>query len=97
MKRTILNLVDESEGFAGWVNGETWNGWECPFFELESAIAIVAMLNRWFPDCARMEGNIAVVELEGERDEFAPQSIETPDGIKTVYAIGKGAWCWTID
>lgn len=92
MKRATFTLGDDE--FSGWSGGQLWNGWECPFFETESALAIVAMLNRWYPESARMESGSIVVELDGERDEFTSQTIETPEGFKTAYAIGSGAWCW---
>jgi hypothetical protein len=87
--------------FEGWSQGQRWNGWECPYFEFDTALRMVDAWN-----------NIALCdeEYQARYDEardafcFRDGGLEEWDcfGAKTIEIEGKtvkvypiGAFCWT--
>jgi hypothetical protein len=84
-------------GLPGWTRGEHWNGWECPRFEKPEAMAIMAAQAEFGGKGQYDEAtDTFVLELEGydEPDKYPGTDIETPEGVKHVYALGAWAWCW---
>lgn len=73
--------------YAGYTTGyTTWNGWECPQFELEEAQRVVAAYNA-------MAGRIVWDEVS--RVFSNSVTGEVWDAVGTgLYAIGAWAWCW---
>jgi hypothetical protein len=88
--------------FEGWTSGQRWNGWECPYFEFDTAILMVdAWNNAPFDEeyqarydeeqdafCFCSDG------LE-EWDCFGAQTIEIADKTIKVYPIGAFCWIWS--
>lgn len=96
--------ADGETSYVGYTFGQKWNGFECPAFEKDVALQLIADLNaqedvltgRYDPTT----GNIIIVDTSypdepGEVHE--PYTINTADGEKTVYAIGSHEWAWEID
>lgn len=81
--------------FKGWTNGQLWNGWERPHFELEEAQKLIAAISdpmiRY--DSAR---DVFTTRNGADEDEVWPAQLITalgPSQVK-VYPIGAGSWCW---
>ena len=89
--------------FEGWTTGQRWNGWECPYFEFDTAIWLVdAWNNAAFGeeeyqaryDEERDEFCFCDGELE-EWDCFGAQTIEIEGKTIKVYPIGAFCWIWS--
>ena len=84
----------------GWTRGERWNGWACPRFELAEAHQIAAANNavagewRFTFDAATATFTLHDATNPDDPEHFAPEPLETAEGLRTVYAIGAWAWCW---
>ena len=89
--------------FEDWTAGQRWNGWECPYFEFDTAIRMVDMwINTTFGEEQRQ------ARYDEERDEFCfcgggleewdcfgAQTIETEEKTIKVYPIGAFCWIWS--
>lgn len=84
--------------FSGWTTGLTWNGFACPTFESETADSIIAALVKSGTPTkfSRSTECITILEEEYPDDaiEVSCDLIDTPDGVKKVFALGAFAWCW---
>jgi len=89
--------------FEGWTAGQRWNGWECPYFEFNTAIQMVdAWNNAAFGeeeyqaryDEERGEFCFCDGGLE-EWDCFGAQTIEIEGKTIKVYPIGAFCWIWS--
>lgn len=68
----------------------TWNGWECPSFDRETAEQVIAWATRELDGVSfAWDGDTLVMVDGGEVDRIAPDG----DG---GYPIGAWAWCWRI-
>lgn len=99
--RRVFNIdTYYGDGVKGWTRGENWNGWECPRFELAEAMKVAAendgqdgmFLIRY----DEPSDTFIVMDENNEDmvDTYKGEPLETPEGIKTVYAIGAWAWTW---
>ncbi len=88
--------------FEGWTAGQRWNGWECPYFDFDTAIRMVdAWNNTAFGDeeyqarydAARDEFCFRDGGLE-EWDCFGAKTIESEGKDVKVYPIGAFCWIW---
>jgi hypothetical protein len=85
--------------FQGYTNGDTWNGWACPYFEKAEAERVLraSEVNRYL--WTYTENGFSVQnqdDPEGyESEVFEALKIATEDGSElTVYAIGAYSWIW---
>lgn len=83
--------VFPGQQFEGFSNGESWNGWACPYFTFEEGQKILQAHNSgeakgWFDD----RGDQFVFEIQDEK-EVCPAVEE--NGVK-LYPIGSGSWIW---
>jgi len=101
MKATKSNFsIDGTEQREGYTFGQTWNGWACPYFELETALKIAEFCS--LPDepfIIRYNADKDAFEcIEGneieDMYEVPAQTIDTVDGLKKVYPIGAFGWVW---
>lgn len=83
----------------GFTAGETWNGWECPYFTFQQARKVVDAFNasqRVNGDSvearydATQDAFCFFFESAGESDDFSAVEIEG----KKYYPIGAYAWIW---
>ena len=91
-------LPDQS--FSGFSNGYTWNGWACPYFEKQTAEAVLRASEangyswEYNADTDAFLVRSKEDSPEYEPEEFSGQDIES-DGEKIlVYAIGAFSWTW---
>lgn len=84
----------------GWTAGDTWNGWECPYFEKDEAEAINKHVSGYYDESTdsykvNIEGEPTTAETPEEMvDTFESQIIKTPEGDKKVWAMGAYSWVW---
>lgn len=85
-------------GVPGWTRGETWNGWQCPRFEKDAALAVLAKQAEFGEGRAEYDPATDTMRiwLDGcdGADEYPGQQLQTPEGPRTVYALGAWSWCW---
>jgi len=101
-RRSHFLIEDWFGPFEGWTAGQRWNGWECPYFEFDTAIQMVdAWNNTAFEEEYR-------ARYDEERDEFCfsdggleewdcfkAQTIEAEGRTIKVYPIGVFYWTWS--
>jgi len=93
-RRGRFTLADSEASFEGWSNGELWNGWEMPRFELAVCREILKSLG---DDQARFDQVAdACVTVSNEEEETWPaEQITITDGSRIkVYPLGAGSWIW---
>lgn len=101
--KSRFSIEDWFGPFEGWTAGQRWNGWECPFFEFETAIRMVDAWNKVAFDNEEYQAR-----YDDERDEFCfsdggleewdcfgAQTIEAEDRAIKVYPIGAFSWIWS--
>lgn len=95
---TWFSLEGIAERFAGWSDGEHWNGWAKPRFEFAEAKRVVAAFD---PESGRYdeEADAFVTGTAEDREEVWPAAIiHLPDGgTAKVYPIGASSWTWDAD
>ena len=95
MKPTVF-VIDSLPGclFAGFTQGDTWNGWACPFFTRDEAQKIVAAhkengQNAYY-DSKSDAFAFEVASSGGDYDIFTGIEAES---VK-LYPIGARCWIW---
>lgn len=85
--------------FEGFTSGETWNGWDCPYFTFEQGQKVMEVFNA----TNTAETARAPSRYDEERDAFCffIESIEDSDDFYALiiegqkfYPIGTGCWIW---
>jgi hypothetical protein len=84
--------------FKGYTANQHWNGWECPYFEMDEAKRIAEAFEREYG---------TILEYNEETDTFLlwDEAYDEPEEFKgidisfggqpiRVYAIGAFGWCW---
>lgn len=100
--RFTMDSLGEGVTLEGFSSGETWNGWDCPYFTFEQAQKVVEAFNA----SQQLEGNTVearydagqdafcfLFESSGESDDFPAVEIEG----QKLYPIGAGCWIWERD
>ena len=95
---------DERGHWAGYTTLRTWNGWATPYFTKEIADQITEHFNRFMDkpivyDAKKDAYLIDQTEwgLDEEPLEVKGEDAVTPDGVRHLYALGSGYWCWDED
>lgn len=95
--------MDALEGvFEGFTNGDTWNGWACPYFEQSTAKQVLEASEvngyRWTFDDARDVFSIRSKEDPEDYgpEEFAGLDITLSGNSIRVYPIGAFSWTWEV-
>ena len=92
--RGSFTLADSEALFDGWSNGELWNGWAKPRFELAVCRQILKSLG---DGRARFEekADAFVTVSNGEEEAWPAESVTITDGSRIkLYPLGAGAWTW---
>ena len=97
-KATFVLDAFEGEEFEGYTQGETWNGFACPYFPFESAQRLMAVLSA--------EGQMAFYDAEADQFVCAEEDEDVEDadrygafeveGIGKLYPVGTRVWTWSI-
>lgn len=78
--------------FKGFTNGESWNGWACPYFEFDTAVLIknahneLGLLDAYYDE----EKDSFVFEFPDETENYKAEEIN----VRKLYPIGNGSWIW---
>lgn len=105
MNKKLFIYEGTSLTFEGYTNGEKWNGFDCPLFELDESLKIMEDFNDLNEELEldiklvyNSEQDYFVEEDENyDEDEpiiYEPLLIKTSEGTKKVYPIGAGYWTW---
>ncbi len=93
-RKSRFSIEEVEATFAGWWDGERWNGWAMPSFEIDEARKVLDALapkaNRFDPD------HDSFVTWGADGEEIWPaESIMLADGgTAKVYPVGAGSWIW---
>ena len=91
----------------GYTSGETWNGWQCPYFTLDGMHRLAELLKRLRadkPDLVVIEedeqetGTFWLLDSEDAEycDPIQPAPHDTVDGTLQLYYMG-GSWIWDLN
>jgi hypothetical protein len=97
-KATFILDAFEGEEFEGYTQGETWNGFACPYFPFERAQRLMAVLSA--------EGQVAFYDEEADQFVYSEEDEDEEDanrysaleveGIGKLYSVGTRVWTWSI-
>jgi hypothetical protein len=94
--RFCLEGLDD-KSFEGWTCGESWNGWEMPYFELKTAQSVLDALgatSTFQDDKKALKANLDPSDPI-EEVEWEAELLEMPDGgVVEAYPIGAGSLIW---
>jgi hypothetical protein len=90
-------VIDTFDGdvFEGFTEGESWNGWACPYFTFEQAQKVAeshkqAIANAWYDEKSDT--------FNFQMDKDAEDDIEPYEGVaiegQKFYSIGHSHWVW---
>lgn len=76
-------------------NGKRWNGWACPYFEMDQVREMAQEMHGSFTYHEEID-TWAVALEEGDDDVyiFSSEIIEVDGQPVKVFGIGAGSWCW---
>lgn len=89
--------LPEGQRFAAFSNGQRWNGWAVPYFELETGMRLCSLV----PNLVYDKERDAFVwhDPDGPEDEqavFEAASIDVEGTVHKVYGIGAMYWTWDL-
>lgn len=97
----ITDTKGEAVEFKAWTNGETWNGWECPYFEKSEADRLVKAWrdmeqidNSYFQGAWYNAVTDQFCFMCSEFEDHYYWDALTIDNTK-LYPIGAGCWIWS--
>ena len=103
MRRVQFTTGEGGLTIRGWTDGETWNGWACPWFDRESGEALCRWLDRTreeFPDSFALDE--PEIAWDASRQAFVSMAgvtvvwvspVRTLVGGALVYQVMDG-WTW---
>lgn len=96
--RVSGDWLEPEQSFVGFVDGSRWNGFLCPEFTLDVAMAIQAITPGMTYDGAADAFVFQDPEdaLEDEPQRFAASTIVVEGEPLKVYGIGSYGWCWGV-
>lgn len=97
--RPGLFSIETVQGpYTGWTTGEVWNGWACPYFEIEVARRVAAdyaSANAAEGATAEFDENTNAFRfLDPVQGEWEVYEGFEEDG-RMLYPIGTQYWTWT--
>lgn len=81
-----------TQTFAGYSDGQLWNGWARPLFSFDSAQQIAEAISQH--QTAFYDAEADEFIFEGDDDETERFAAIEVEGIGKLYPIGTGAWLW---
>lgn len=105
MKKTWFTIDGlEDNSYQGYTDGQTWNGWQCPLFELNVALKLADDLNQVNTVNGQLFSKIVFDEKSQQfvnedydcpKEEWETFAATEHDG-KKLFALGSYAWCWEL-
>lgn len=86
--------------FEGFTDGNTWNGWACPYFTRKVAVKVLeASRNNGYLWSYDAEADAFVVRHRDDPEDFQPERfdgfhINLDNEEFAVYSIGAYSWIW---
>lgn len=99
LKQNIFVINGFEHPHIGYTNGNDWNGFETPCFEIDEALSIMAEYNIDRPECP-MTYNQTTDTFYVAETEYTSECVwkgfdcRTTEGIKHCYDIGAYYWTW---
>ena len=94
-RRAKFSLEAPSDCFAGWTNGENWNGFAKPHFEFAEAQRLMVWLKYAGARHDAARDAFVTVTMDGVEELWEATTIAITDGTRIkVYPVGAAAWCW---
>ena len=103
--RKAVFAIDSISGatFEGYTDGDSWNGWACPYFEKPEAEHVLKASEAnnyiWSYDS---EQDAFIVRSKDDPEEYEPEvfeavqrNVEGGEEVK-VYGIGAYSWIWEL-
>ena len=99
LTQTVFTIDGIADAYIGYTKGDHWNGWACPYFEVNEAMLIMQQYNESDPDSVMLYSESSDTFMLYDRDnkeltEWKGGNHQTTDGIKHLYGIGAGYWIW---
>lgn len=87
--------------YRGYTHGETWNGWECPYFTLDVATTIADRYSEASGHPAGYDDEEDCVYFSDpdwpEPESFAGIDVVDGEGqVRHLYPVGAGSWVWVM-
>jgi len=98
--RGLFTIEGYEKNFTGYSNEKhNWNGWACPYFELEDALEVLETMEgvRFDEHKQLSDGGNVLCWLDDDEEMHILESeiIETASGERVeVFGVGVGQWCW---
>ena len=92
--KQIKVTFDGCNYFNAFTNGETWNGFECPYFTESEGKKIVDHLQEGLTFSNEMQLFIEYDLCDVENTESYTTYKGTPTEHGLLYAIGSNGWAW---
>lgn len=80
-----------------YTDGQRWNGWAMPYFELAVAQQLLEHLPNLRYDSERDAFVSEPYDDEGDVEIFAAEVLWVSGRPVRAYAIGAGSWCWWLE
>ena len=98
MHKTVFTIGEMPQAYIGYTGNERWNGWACPYFEVNEGMEILKAFNECAESPMYYDEVNDTFRVDGTDDTDAEvwkgREYQTADGIKHLYAIGNGSWVW---
>lgn len=101
MCKTIFTIDGFVPAYIGYTDGDTWNGWDTPYFEVNEALQVMADYNKNAENPMEYDSYLdrfIIIDAEGLQYEplecWKGRNIQTEEGIKHLYGIGAYCWVW---
>jgi hypothetical protein len=101
IEKAYFEIGDVPKYYAGYTNGDTWNGWQCPMFEKRTADKYMEDYNESM--LYKASYNKETDTYSFEMDINDPENIDEFVGFDIIYAglpvhvYAIGAFCWVWD
>lgn len=98
--RGLFTIEGYDRNFTGYSNEkDNWNGWACPYFELEDALEVLETMEgvRFHHHRKLSDGGHVLCWLDDDEEMHILESevIETSSGEEVeVFGVGVCQWCW---
>ena len=99
MMYKAIFTISNPTSYIGYTNGDLWNGWATPYFELSEARKVMTDYNQDRDQDEKMTFDSVTDRFiipydEYEYEEEKGYDIDTEDGMKHLYGIGAYSWIW---
>lgn len=91
MHKAVFTIGDDPKAYIGYTDGQLWNGWATPHFELSEARKVMLDYNLKYDD---KTDTFIFSDDDDIITTWQGYDIQTQDGTKHLYDIGAYSWVW---